>query len=234
MFVACDVSGINGGGRYWVLGSTWIETKQLSQFEKAVCEFRIKNKIWGELKWGKVAKRWPIYRQFLELAINEFGIETKLMVVDTKKVIPTSKGTNVLISKLYYQLIKNHMTNRTEYGYRPSTYRIILDKDDWAREQSLTLKNVLKIFAIGVPGNAVAHLGSCDSKISSMLQLCDVITGATCAAWNQQAGVGKMGIIKDIEKLLGASLSLPTLLPSSNKFNIWFFRPRRQNRAFAL
>jgi len=50
MFIGCDISGQLKKDRYWILGSVWMPKEKLPQYEEAICYFRLKNKLWGELK----------------------------------------------------------------------------------------------------------------------------------------------------------------------------------------
>ncbi len=234
MFIVCDVSGLSGDGdRYWVLGSVWIPKEQLSQYERAIVNFRLQNKLWGELKWEKITpQKLKEYKEFLTISLRKFPTEIKILLRDKKIEPPEGRFENEgeLISTFFYTLIGNHMPRVLQRIPTTRSFHILLDKEGWAREQSLNLKDFLE-FPLVLRGfkQSIDHLSQCDSKISSLLQFCDIITGAVSAVWNQrQTDISddKGKIIKHIENILNHPLNTETL-PGATKFNLWPWRPSK-------
>lgn len=236
MFVGCDISGEVDKDRYCMLGSIWIPKKQLPEYEEAVCHFRLENKLWGEIKWGEVTpQKINEYKEFLTLSLQEFPIETGVMVLDKEIVTPEyfeyDKGK--MISTYYYRLITHRMKQLSQTKEEITSFDVILDKEKWIREQSLNLKGFLELFLIrGGFSEKINHLSQCDSKICSLLQLCDLITGAIFAKWNQpeeDISDDRKEFISHIESIFNHPLDIPTS-STATKFNLWLMRPYRAIR----
>lgn len=233
MFIGCDISGEVDKDRYCILGSTWIPTKQLPKYEEAVCRFRLENKLWGEIKWGEVTpQKINEYKKFVTLSLQEFPIETRVMVLNKEIVTPEyfeyNKG--MMISTFYYFLIKHRMEKLLPPSGKTTSFDILLDEEDWIRDQSLNLRGFLELFLIrGGFSEKIHHLSQCDSKICSLLQLCDLTTGAIHAKWNQSEediSNDRKEIINHIENIFNHPLDTPTP-PTATKFNLWLMRPYR-------
>lgn len=233
MLISCDISGEQKKDRYLVLGSAWIPKEQLPKYEEAVCFFRIKNKLWGEIKWLKIEpQKINEFKEFLNISLQKFPFEIKIIVRDKKIKVPKGRFRNKgeMKSTFYYELINNHMKRALSRNSKITSFDVLLDKEGELRNQSLNLKSCLQFSLIrnGVK-QSISHLSQCDSKICSALQLCDLVIGAVSAKLNQPSikiSKSKKEIIKYIEKILNHSLDKPTL-PSSVKFNLWIWRPHR-------
>lgn len=231
MFIACDISGKSRQERHLTLGTVWIPKQQLPYYEKAVCSFRLQNKMWGELKWTEIKpQKLEEYRKFLTISLRQFSPEIKIILRDKQIEIPKEhfKSEEELLSTFFYVLISNHIKRVLERKSTIKSFDVILDKGEWRRNQTLKLKNFLEYF-LGREGfkQTVHHLSQCDSKISSSLQLCDLIIGATSTKlshhWTNLPRY-KQEIIRHIERLLNHRLDEPTL-PGTIKFNLWQWRP---------
>lgn len=234
MFIGCDISGQLKKDRYWILGSVWIPKEQLPQYEEAVCYFRLRNKLWGELKWtGITPQKVNEYKEFLTLSLQKSPTEIKVILLNKKNITPKYFGNNKgkMFSTFYYILLKNHMARLLKIKPMVNSFDILLDEEDWMREQSLNLKGFLEYFLVtGGFKKSINHLSQCDSKICSLLQCCDLITGAISAKLNQpeiNISNDKKMIIKHIENILNHPLNMLTL-PTSKKFNLWLMRPYKK------
>ncbi|MBU1102757.1 DUF3800 domain-containing protein [Patescibacteria group bacterium] len=225
MFIGCDSSGYLQKDRYLTLGTVWISKEQLPKYEEAVCLFRLKNKLWGEIKWEKITpQKLKEYKLFLNISLADFSPEIKIILRDKKIRVPKGyfKNKGEMISTFYYMLISNHIGRKTQ----KTSFDILLDKENWINEQSLNLKGFLQFsFIKGNCGHLLNHLSQCDSKICSAIQLCDLVIGAVSAKLNQnRISNDKKEIIEHIEKILNHPFDKPTL-PSAKKFNLWLWRP---------
>jgi len=231
MMICCDISGEMSSDKYWVLGSAWIPKEQLPHYEKAVCDFRMQNKLWGEIKWTSVSpQKLKEYKHFLKLSLHEFPIEIKVMLLDREIITPKyyDGDEGKMLSTFYYTLLKNHMPRLSSLKSRASSFDILIDKEKWVRDQSLNLKNFLSEFlSLKDSQKSISHLSQCDSKVCSLLQLCDLIIGAISATWNSKEVIllsDKKEIIKHIEDLFELPLNEPTF-PTETKFNLWLMKP---------
>lgn len=235
MFIGCDISGQLKKDKYYVLGTAWIPKKQLPKYEEAVCNFRLKNKLWGELKWTNVKKqKMQEYKNFLILSLSEFPINIKIILLDKKivKIEHFNNSKGKMFSTFYYTLLTNHMRRILKTQSQISSFDILIDREDWIRQESLNLKYFLeKFLSIGGLKKSINHLSQCDSKICSMLQICDLITGAVSAVWNQnkfEIADYKQDIIKTIEDIIKHRL-INFTMPTFKKFNLWLWRPPLTN-----
>lgn len=229
MFLACDISGKLKKDRYLVIGSTWIQKQQLPEYEKAVSSFRLKNNLWGELKWTKItSQKINEYKDFLTLSLTKFNFETKVIVRDRKISIPRDRFSSKeeLISTFYFLLLSRHLVRILKIKPNINSFEILFDKGD-LEKQILNLKFFLNHSLNRLNLKKSFHLCECDSKICSAVQLCDLITGAVSTKLsNPWSSIAKsqQDIIQHIEKLLKYKLDNPTL-PSATTFNLWIWRP---------
>jgi len=231
MFIGCDISGQLKEDKYWILGSVWIPKEKLPQYEEAICYFRLKNKLWGELKWtGITPQKLKEYKEFLTITLQEFPLKIRVILLEKKNIklkefYGNSKGK--MFSTFFYLLLRSHIIRLPT----ATSFDILLDEEDWIREQSLNLKGFLEYFLTkGHFNKSINHLSQCDSKICSLLQFCDLISGAISAKMNkpdENISNDKKEIIKHIENLLNHSLSDLTPL-TDERFNLWRWRPYRR------
>lgn len=228
MFIGCDISGQLKKDKYWILGSVWIPKEQLPQYEEAVCCFRLKNKLWGELKWTGVSpQKLKGYKEFLTLSLEKFPMVIKVILLE-KKIVKLKEfyrnNEGKMFSTFFYLLLRSHMRRSPI----TTSFTVLLDKEGWIREQTLPLRDFLESFLFkGGFKKAIEHLSQCDSKICSLLQFIDLINGAISTKWNQSdinISTDKKEIIKHIEGILNHSLLEPTL-PTATRFNLWLWRP---------
>jgi len=228
MFIGCDISGQLKKDKYWILGSVWIPKERLPQYEEAICYFRLKNKLWGELKWTYITpQKLKEYKEFISISLQNLPIEIKVILLEKKRIKLKEfcgNSTGKMFSKFFYLLIRSHIIKLPKI----TSFDVLIDEEDWMREQSLNLKGFLEQFLIrGNFKKTVNHLSQCDSKICSILQLCDLINGAISAKLNQldtDISADRKEIIRHIESILKHPLSDPTI-PTAEKFNLWIWRP---------
>jgi len=169
------------------------------------------------------------YKEFLTISLEEFPLKMKVILLE-KKIINLRKfygnSEGKMFSTFFYLLLRSHMIRLLT----TTSFTILLDKEDWMREQTLNLKNFLEYFLTkGGFKKSIEHLSQCDSKICSLLQFSDLINGAICAKWNQSdtnISTDKKEVIKHIESILKQPLSEPTTL-TAERFNLWLWRPYR-------
>lgn len=239
MLITCDISGKTSKDRYLVFGTSWIPKEQLPQYEKAVSFFRIKNRFWGELKWSKISpQKIKEFKNFLTLSLKEFPFKIRVLVRDRKIPYPPGRFENEadLESTFYHILMKNHIKRVLRRDPTIKSFHILLDRGELddkkkevrIREKCLILKNFLESSLHKQKlSQSIDHLQSCDSKICSAIQLCDLVLGATSAKLNQSAeniSKDKKEIIKHIEEIFNHPLDKPTS-PLTTKYNLWIWRP---------
>ncbi len=231
--IACDISGLDNKGKFIVFGTLWLPLKYLPDYEKEVCNFRIEEKEWGELKWVKNFNETHLekYKKFITLTIKKFPVEFAGLVIYKNKIDASyHKNPEEMYSKFFWLTITNQfnrLNNIEKSGIKNGLY-LLLDDEDWARQENLTLKSFLDKFLKNKSLDVgVKHLSGCDSKICSLMQGCDIITGAINRKLNsisekKDIKSSKAELIKHIENILGNKL-LGTD-PWRRKFNLWLFK----------
>jgi len=231
MFIYCDISGQLKTDKYWVIGSTWIKKEQLPKYEEAVISFRLKNKLWGEIKWEKITpQKLKEYKEFVDISLKQFSSGVKI-IIRNKKLYPSTNcfaNDGEMLSSFCYLLISRHLKREINKTKGISSFDILIDEEGWMRNQSINLKSFLEMSLVkGKIKQSINHLSQCDSKICSFPQFCDLIIGAVSAKLNQPTeniSKDRQEMITYIENVLKCSLSAPTL-PSAEKFNLWLWRP---------
>lgn len=235
MFVACDESGNNSSDKYLVIGSVWIDKKNLSEFEKRVTELRLNSKCWGEIEWLKLNAASSehiikFYKDFIKLAFDDLKIYFRFIIVkkDWVNLKEYHQGSKELMQlKFMYLSISRYAENCLEKD-KQNNLHIVFDsftESKTSKEEKWRIGT--KDFIEKYLGCGVEHLQPCCSHICSLIQLCDLFTGAVSTSWNtppSKISETKSDLIKYMEKLVKTNFGTITL-PSEKDFNIWAWRP---------
>ena len=235
MFVACDESGKGSSNQYLVIGSVWMDKENVPEFEKRVTEFRIINKFWGEIEWLKLSKSTSekyidIYKDFIELAFKDLKIYFRFIVV--KKDLLDKKtyhqGSEELVQLKFMQLSISRYANRFLEQEKKKRLHIIFDQfQESKKSKEEKWRSTTRQFIEKNVGYKIEHFQPCTSHISSLIQLCDITTGAVSKVWNEppsKISSTHREMIDHIEKLAHTDLSGRTL-PTEMDFNIWAWSP---------
>ena len=239
MFVACDESGKEPEKKYLVIGSVWVEKDDLIRFEEEVTRLRLKRKCWGEVEWLKVKGHTSedilqFYKDFLSLAFGcprmcfRFILVEKALL-DKKTYHEGQKSDELPQLKFMYLLISRY-ANRFLSSEEKKGLHIIFDQFEESkksREERWRLQT--KEFIERSLSTEIEHFQPCTSHICSLVQLCDVVTGAVATRWNtlqkdRAPNQSKEILIQHIETLSNKPLGSATS-PFEKKFNIWRWRP---------
>jgi hypothetical protein len=235
MFVACDESGIDASSKYLIIGTVWIKKQDVSEFEKKVSKLRLDEKCWGEIEWlklsGTTAKNIiDCYKKFISLAFDDIKIHFRFIIVDKSLIDKKTyhKKSDELVHLKFMHLSISRYADRFLSVNDKLGLHIIFDsfqESNVSKEEKwrLQTKNYIERYL----HCKIEHFQPCNSHINSLVQLCDLFTGAVSAVWNKPtAKITKTqsGIIKHIEKLTDKKLDALTL-PSARDFNIWVWRP---------
>lgn len=237
MFVACDESGKDPSSKYLVIGTIWIDKDNVSEFEKKATELRLKHKCWGEIEWlklsGSVSEQIKdFYKEFIDLAFKDLKIYFRFIIVkkstlDTKTYHKNQKTNKLVQLKFMYYSISRYADRFLEQEKKEGLH-IIFDsyqESNQSREEKWRLET--RKFIEKYVGCKIEHFQPCKSHISSLVQLCDVITGAVSTVWNKppsKISNTHNEIIGHIQQLSRKDISARTL-PTEKDFNIWVWRP---------
>ncbi|HEY1645275.1 MAG TPA: hypothetical protein VGF75_02720 [Candidatus Saccharimonadales bacterium] len=170
------------------IGLVALPDQYVAEFEAAFAGLRLKNKFWQELKWEKIradnayADR---YKPFIDLFFKShacfyvwsYPFPRKQ---DLVRYFDNSRG--MVFHKYAYKLlastgnkigIAKHITN-------PNLH-IVYDKGTYKSEEQIQFTKKLLLPKMKVP---VVHCCEADSKILSLLQITDLLTGSAAAEAN--------------------------------------------------
>ena len=237
MFVACDESGKEPSAKYLVIGSIWLEKSAVSNFERQITELRISEKCWGEVEWLKLSDSasgdiLKFYKDFISNAFQDIKIYFRFIIVEKalldKKQYHENQRSNELVQLKFMYLSISRYANRFLDARSKEGLHIIFDnfeESNRSKEEKWRLgaKKYIEKFV----GCKIEHFQPCNSHISSLVQLCDLITGAVSTTWNNspsKISENKKELIRHIEQLTGKKLGVMTL-PSERDFNVWVWKP---------
>jgi hypothetical protein len=234
MFVACDESGTDSTTPFFVLGTVWVRKDDLIQFETEIIRLRLQKKCWGEIEWNKIGGQSTsssvidFYKNFLYLAFTKIPFSFHCIVVKKSLLnLRTYHSNNMDLAKFkFFRLIIGKFGQKLPQNLRKKIF-ILYDQfnetkasreNQWARKMRDTIENDI--------GSPLEHIQPCDSHICSLIQFCDLLTGAVGAVWNGRLKTGhpKAEIVDFIEKNTKIKLNIATL-PTATKYNIWLWRP---------
>jgi hypothetical protein len=206
--------------RYLCIGGLWIPTSERLRVNDAIKVLRNRFNVRSEFKWHRVSpNRREFYIElvklfFLEDALNFRGLVIPANSLDVERF--HKNDPELMFYKFYYQLLVHWL----DEGYK---YRIFVDtrtdkKDSRRIDLLRCLTNTLSHSDI----ICVEGLRSIDSP---MLQLSDMLSGATCASFNDQnTSEAKVSVISEIKLHIGHAIKPTT--KSERKFNVFMWSPR--------
>jgi hypothetical protein len=233
MFVACDESGVQPSDKYLVIGSAWIPKEQLPDFEAQTTASRLTNKCWGEIEWQKIKKSMPdglckVYKDLIDLGIKKMDASFHIIVIEKKllDMVNCHSDYEIVRFKFIYFLISRNAQKFLSEKNRK--LHIVFDdfqesKENREENRVLAMKQFTERYLM----TKLEHLQPCCSHICSLIQLCDLITGAVATKWNKaisEINPKKIDFITYIENLINKDLAARTLY-TEKKFNIWIWRP---------
>lgn len=185
---------------FLVIGSLWMQRGERDRLKTAIHNLRDKYFIGGEFKWQKVSpSKIEFYNDIIALFFSEGNLlRYRCIVVDQSKVNPSLHQNDHELGfyKFYYQLLHQWINEENEYSFFC----------DYKLNRDMTRLNVLKrclenanMFA------CVKRVQAIESKESVLIQLTDLLTGATSAKVNNsiKSSSAKKQIIDIIESKLG-------------------------------
>lgn len=179
-----------------------------------------------ESKWTKVSPgKLDFYKALVDWFFNAEGLTFRTLILPDKQRLYAAlpaESRDYLYYRLYYQLLRGAI----EPGNR---YRIFMDlKDTRGREKRKQLEELLQQDADDDDGKIVENLQHIQSHHVRLLQVCDLLLGATGFARREalaNESKAKRTLVSLIEERLGQPLSMDTQ-PGTEKINLltWYDR----------
>ena len=216
--VYCDESRHDGSASYMSIGSLWMDRGEKKRISRLFRKTAFENGLAGEIKWNKVSRlKLSSYKKlidfFFEEKLNFRSIVVKHSDLDYDKFHGNDKELGFY--KFYYELLWHWMLPGGEY-------LVLLDfKQNKEANRYQELRKVLTSKLCGVA--VISDLTVVDSKESPLVQLCDLLTGATAAAWCNDLPLEspKRELIDYISKKRACPLSICSPSSSLSKINIF-------------
>ena len=201
-----------------LIGSLWLPAAERTELKKAIRDLRQRHNAWGEFKWTKVSpNRLDFYLDLVDLFFTS-TLRFRCIVVDSGK-LDLEKFHNadheLGFYKFYYQLLHQWIAPGAEYDI------FCDDKVNRDRKRLETLGQVLRN---AKSASQVNNIQAVNSAESVLVQLCDLLLGATQARINGSGNgsQAKAAVLARIERHLGHAIG-PTY-PSAWKFNVFKIR----------
>jgi hypothetical protein len=205
--------------QYMAIGSLWVPREKKAEVTRRFRRLLRNIGIGSEVKWKKVSRaRLEAYKQIVDFFFSEQDLNFRVIVVDQRAVDVDRfhNGDRELgFYKFYYELLNKWIDGGNEY-------LILLDyKQNKGADRYTGLRHQLERRAGSRA--AIRDLTVIDSAESPLGQLCDLLTGATAAAWcDDLAGEAKAALVRHIsERCHPASLLTETPSPARCKMNIF-------------
>lgn len=239
VFACCDESGNDKKARWWVFGVAWLPEEDVPRLEAEAIKLRQDSGCWGEFKWGKVsAQMVGAYQGLLSAAFGFDKLRFTSMVVE-KRLLTRSEvkkyhqkgGSDEAYLKFMRLLLAKRIERLAEAGH--DRFTILYDNLSASRDLQSTLQDVLRRDIDNISGRIgqrcrFDHLAPVDSKTLHLVQVADLITGATRYAWEGSGGGGnepaRAALREQIEEWAGGSLTHEGFR-STRFYNLWRWRP---------
>jgi len=228
--VYTDESRIKGE-RFMLIGGLWIPTTSEQRLRDGIAVVRHTFGMRAEFKWTKVSdSKLDAYKRFMDTFFDCAAAAFHCIVIDVTILdyAMFHRGDEELgFYKFYYQLL----SRKLDFG---NTYFVYTD---YRHNRKANRLAALKITTNRYWGKTkqqgiepVRTIEPRDSKCEDLLQLTDVLLGATGYAWNGLTGrAAKLALIQHIEQRLGRPLTIPSS-PRTPKCNVWQWQPSAASR----
>ena len=224
-----------------VLGGLIIPEEGIQIFNDTMELYRKKSNMMAELKWSKVSdQKLAEYKTFIEyfFALNNTDrLQFHCMIVDNHQVNHrkyNKSNPELGFYKFYYQLLLHAFGRR--YCKADKDARFIIHLDERTTKYKLgTLKVILNrgiAKKYGVESQPFRNVEPCDSKMSNLLQVGDLLIGAVGYQKNGYQLIAEAKKAKvELADFIAAAAGLPDLkantLLNNPRFTIWNFKMRQ-------
>lgn len=218
--VYCDESRHEQNARnpYMAIGSLWMPRDRKHEISREFGAMCGGMGVHAEVKWSKTSRLYlNAYKSLVDYFFDHPDLKYRVIVVDHQQNDPARfhGGDKELgFYKYYYELLVKWIESGQEY-------LILLDfKQNKDARRYQMLKRVLDQKLKGVAW--IDDLTVVDSRETPLAQLCDLLTGATAAAWcGTTADSPKGRLIQHVESRRGRSLIDVSSSPKIQKFNLF-------------
>jgi len=176
-----------------IVGAISVPIDIFYNLETWLNKFRIKNKLFAEIKWGKIKNNGKYVRSYLKM------IEKTLSYTEVKFHSNCYKGDQY---KASYVLVRSISWKLKHYGYLDQLGILFDEKDHKEVAKTSKLLNTDRNFY-----HKILFCTESDSKIFNIMQIVDLLCGCMAYKINYLSGEikvvnkFKMNFIKEVEKI---------------------------------
>jgi hypothetical protein len=218
--VYCDESRHDGAREhpFMAIGGLWLPRERKPEVSHGMRELCRELGLHAEVKWSKTSARClEAYARLVDYFFGENDLSFRVIVVDQRRVdLAKHHGGDRELGfyKFYYEMLIKWITEGNEY-------LVLLDfKQNKGSDRYEMLKRVLNNALVGRAW--ISDLTVIDSHQTPLAQLCDLLTGATAAAWcGCREGSPKAELARHVGERRGHALTIPTAGPGVSKFNVF-------------
>jgi hypothetical protein len=222
---------------------TWLPEDQVPRFEARAVELRQRTNCWGEFKWSKIGPSMlDPYLGLLDLAFDkqQFDLRYASMVIDSDLIGPeeiakyhSAGGRDEAFLKFMRLLLSHRLKHLVPLDH--TRFTLLYDKLSVRRELQGTLRDVLRsdmsnISAAQRKRCTYEHLSQADSKTLNLMQVTDLMTGATWSAWegddsgSAEKRAARGALRERIEQWAGGRLTRESFR-GSRFYSLWRWKP---------
>lgn len=209
-----------------LIGGLWVPWHEELAVRAALLGVRAKHQLRAEMKWTKVSRKMlPAYTDFVNVLFEHCSLRFKCIVLDTHILDYRTfhQGDRELgFYKFYYLLISRNLDYRCQYWLYTDELRN--RKSNRLETLQLTVNRWWRKYR--ADEDPLVHVEPRRSHDDDLIQLNDILLGATAYHWNQHTGSEpKVALAAHIaERLKRPSLRIATR-PGATKFNVWKWQP---------
>jgi hypothetical protein len=198
-----------------IFGAVSMPRQEISELEKEWTKLRIQHKLFGEIKWSNIDKNYKKYFDFLSLFFK--GKKINFHSICFRDNNQKYRSAYMLIREISWKMKKSGVTK---------PLFVLFDNDgNIGKKETTIIKNYLdkdKRFSLNID---FCNQGA--SHILSLLQITDLLTGATASRINKiKVNAKQLAIINFIETKSNTPLGWSSeRFPDLYEFKIHHFKP---------
>jgi len=202
--------------KYLMIGSLWLPVKMREEVKQQIKVLRSRHKVWGEIKWSKVApNRQDFYIELIDLFLS-YGkdLRFRCIAVNNEELNLELHNNDEELGfyKFYYQLLHHWILDF-------NTYSIFCDTK--TNRDLKRLQVLARCLSRSNLSSRIANIQSLPSQELVLMQLCDLLLGAASSRINNtlHESTAKSSVVHRIESALDRSLMATP--KNEEKFNIF-------------
>lgn len=225
--VYCDESGIDRPQKYLGFGSLWLPYERRGDLTKLVNNLRQQHAYSNEIKWKKVhSSNVQFFIQLVQTFFKTPWLAFHTIII-RKEMINLSLHADMEEAQLKF--FSHLLANKIKKSSRKSPNRHYYVRVDplpssYAKADEAEHNIIGNMLKRELGESLLEALETKDSKSVTGIQVCDLLLGATMAAFQKTIQTEhKRAVVQEVANHLGWPDLYADTYPSERKFNIWYF-----------